>query len=131
MTKRIPRPTSGNSVNLVTRINKPITVAKNLQQFRHYFTKLFTYIIENNIKLKNMYNMNEKIIHIRCNKCRHAISARTERFCVLFNEIRESWSQLSSLYGQMGPSSHSSSFFKGLVIVSSTLYRLRKKAKPH
>lgn len=78
---------SETTVKLVTCIDKQRKAAEKPEVFRHYFAKvdplpsscgsnspqLFNYIIENDIKPENIYNMDEKGFFIGRNKRRRAI----------------------------------------------------------
>lgn len=56
-------------MNLFTHIDRQGKEAENSELFHYYFSKLFNYISENDIKAKNRFNMNEKGFFIRHIKC--------------------------------------------------------------
>lgn len=61
------------TVKLVTHIDRQRKTAENQELFRYCLAKFFNYTIKNHIKLKYIYNLDEKSFCIGHNKCRHSI----------------------------------------------------------
>lgn len=77
-------------VKLVTRMNKQRKATKNLKLFHYFFTMHFNYIIGNDIKPENIYNMDKNDFCIGHNKCRYAIVCKADKnLCLVEYNLQE------------------------------------------
>lgn len=58
-------------------LKKQTVRAENSKLFCHYFSKLFNYLIENNSKLENIYNIDENGFLMDCNKHWYSIVGKS------------------------------------------------------